>query len=106
MNELGHDLESVVSIFKNKGDFVIPRFQRGYSWEERNFKELWEDLCANVLENKQHFFGTMLVSSSESDGKEVHDVIDGQQRLTTFMILFRAMLDLVEKESFLKESIY
>ena len=74
--------------------FDIPIYQRSYAWEEDNLKDLWEDLYY-LAPSKQHFFGTVLL---EDSGKTAqvgilpytrYDVIDGQQRLTTSLILLK-----------------
>ena len=80
--------------------FLIPRFQREYSWERKNYKEFLEDMigCLYVengkLTNNQYFLGTMLFIGDYAEGtdKEIQ-VVDGQQRLTTITILFSALSD-------------
>ena len=77
--------------------FDIPVYQRSYAWEEDNLKDLWEDLYY-LDSSKEHFFGTVILKDS---GKTTHvgilpsvryDVIDGQQRLTTSLILLKEIL--------------
>lgn len=73
--------------------FIIPRFQREYSWDRKNYKEFLDDMlnCLIVSEGKvnydQYFLGTMLFVGDcfEGDKSEI-DVVDGQQRLTTITI--------------------
>ena len=74
--------------------FDIPVYQRSYAWEEDNLKDLWEDLYY-LDSSKQHYFGTVILKDS---GKTTqvgmlpsvrYDVIDGQQRLTTSLILLK-----------------
>ena len=77
--------------------FDIPVYQRGYAWEERNLEDLWEDLYY-LDTSKQHYFGTVLLKDSgetvriELDTFKKFDVIDGQQRLTTSLILIREII--------------
>ena len=73
--------------------FNIPVYQRSYSWERKNLEDLWEDLYY-LDPSKKHFFGTILlkVAGNIHAGAKTFeqlDVIDGQQRLTTILILFR-----------------
>ena len=74
--------------------FDIPVYQRGYSWERKNLEDLWEDLYY-LNSAKKHYFGTVLLKDSEKTAETVldvlkrFDVIDGQQRLTTILILLR-----------------
>jgi uncharacterized protein with ParB-like and HNH nuclease domain len=64
------------------GYYVIPRFQRPYSWDSENVSEFWND--AVVSEAKDYFIGSMVVYTM---GDRKFGVVDGQQRLTTVMIL-------------------
>jgi len=80
--------------------FSIPRFQRAYSWEKRNYKEFFEDMLNNLhisggrITPDQYFMGTMLFVGDYPEGpKPKVDVVDGQQRLTTITILFSAISD-------------
>ncbi len=80
--------------------FIIPRFQREYSWEKKNYKEFLDDMINCLIISKgqisfdQYFLGTMLFVGDcfEGDKGEI-DVVDGQQRLTTITILFSALSD-------------
>ncbi|WP_286007462.1 DUF262 domain-containing protein [Barnesiella viscericola] len=100
-------LLSLSEIFNNK-IFRIPDFQRGYSWKERQLEDFWEDI-QNLRPNKIHYIGLLTVKPiKESDilsiekweddlwlfkkGLSAYYVIDGQQRLTTFIILLHEIL--------------
>lgn len=69
------------------GQHVIPRYQRRYAWDELNIKEFWEDLRNN---QQGHFLGSMVVCGPRSGEREV---IDGQQRITTALILLSVLRD-------------
>lgn len=76
--------------------FDIPVYQRNYAWEEKNLEDLWEDLYY-LDASKQHYFGTVLLKHSGQTKDLVQtferfDVIDGQQRLTTVLILLREII--------------
>lgn len=80
--------------------FSIPRFQREYSWENKHYKEFFEDMInclviesGNIL-TSSYFFGTMLFVGNYAEGTDqLIEVVDGQQRLTTITILFSALSD-------------
>lgn len=80
--------------------FIIPRFQREYSWDKKNYKEFLDDMlnCLIISDGKinydNYFLGTMLFVGDcfEGDKSEI-DVVDGQQRLTTITVLFSALSD-------------
>ena len=76
--------------------FDIPVYQRNYAWEEDNLEDLWEDLYY-LDSSKRHYFGTVLLKYSGQtkdlfDVFDRFDVIDGQQRLTTALILMRVII--------------
>lgn len=62
--------------------FLIPRFQREYSWEPDHVSEFWDDILDNMTE--PYFIGAMVVYKVE---RSTLAVVDGQQRLTTITIL-------------------
>lgn len=81
-----------------KKQYEIPRFQRDYSWEKRNYREFLCDIIGNLIisgskvASSPYFMGTMLfVGDSEDENQRVVQVVDGQQRLTTITILFSAL---------------
>lgn len=66
--------------------FVIPRFQRAYSWEPDHISEFWHDIIENL--NESYFIGSMVVYTVD---RSALAVVDGQQRLTTLTILLCAI---------------
>ena len=77
--------------------FVIPVFQRVYSWDARQCNELWEDIMAAGSQadevTEPHFMGMLLYSADTETwhGASMLDVIDGQQRMTTMTLLLCAL---------------
>ena len=77
--------------------YDIPVYQRSYAWEQENLEDLWEDLYYLDI-SKQHYFGTVLIKDSGKTAQAAlttlkrFDVIDGQQRLTTVLILLREII--------------
>ena len=84
--------------------FLIPPFQRNYVWNRKNCQELWSDFekCAN--NNTSHYLGNIIYYLSENTGARYTELIlvDGQQRLTTILLLLVAIRD-VTSNSQLKE---
>lgn len=66
--------------------FIIPRFQRPYSWEQDQVNQFWSDILDNISES--YFIGSMVVYKV---GRSSVAVVDGQQRLTTITILLCAI---------------
>lgn len=115
--------KSLDSLFKEK-IFRIPDYQRGYAWQHEQLKDFWEDLI-NLSGDRSHYTGVLTLKliperDIAESAKEfwlvddhsyrVHHIVDGQQRLTTFIIFLQAFVDLIKKlpgnESKTDESIY
>lgn len=92
----------------SKRTFYIPVYQRNYDWKKVQCLTLFKDVEAiAVSENRtSHFLGTIVYVEGQSNATfRAFTVIDGQQRLTTIMILLKAIVDSVDDED-LKEDIY
>jgi len=90
------DLKSISDIFNNDM-FRIPDYQRGYSWGDDQLKDFWNDL-ENLTDGKYHYTGMLTVEkSSEANTKYI---IDGQQRITTVIILIQVILNKFENKDF------
>ena len=73
--------------------FILPIFQRRYSWEKRHCEQLWDDVL-RVGENEDipsHFLGSIVSIGDGSPTVPKFLVIDGQQRLTTLSLLLSAL---------------
>ena len=94
-------LLSLNQLLHNDWLFEIPIFQRAYAWEEENLRDLWDDLY--YLGDREHYFGTILVKKADKTteaGLKTFDhfeVIDGQQRLTTTIILLRELISQIKE---------
>ncbi len=95
---------SVADLFvRERGRFIIPHYQRKYTWEIKQCRELFDDILSvaerlNRNESASHFFSNL--TFSPLDGTTGLYVVDGQQRLTTFSLFLQAL-----RESRLSESI-
>ncbi len=96
--QLNAEQKTISQVFMEcKKAFLIPEYQRPYSWERDECHTLWDNLYEFAFPNDtisdfdadedNYFMGTIL--TFKNDSKE-HEVIDGQQRIVTFMLLFRA----------------
>ena len=92
--------------------FRIPDYQRGYAWSSKQLDEFWNDIT-NLGENQNHYYGVITVEEvPETKLREWTDdlwiinsksyspyyVVDGQQRLTTAIILIQTILDQLQEE--------
>lgn len=73
--------------------FVIPEYQRRYSWTKQECDKLWQDIDAykDSGQREPYFFGTVIAACSVSEPNRI-SLIDGQQRTTTFILLLKALL--------------
>lgn len=78
--------------------YIIPDYQREYVWTDKEVHQLLEDINEQIDagSTREYFIGTVLVSPTEQ--KSHYEVIDGQQRLTTFFLLLCALRHLLQKE--------
>ena len=79
--------------------FVLPIYQRRYSWKRQDCQNLWDDIV-NIGEHENlpyHFFGSIVSRSEGTPTKPQFFVIDGQQRLATFSLLLSALGRAIEK---------
>ena len=102
--------KSLDSLFKEK-IFRIPDYQRGYAWQKNQLKDFWEDLI-NLSDDRSHYTGVLTLKEVESrDIKDsdneywlvedhsykMYHIVDGQQRLTTFVVFLQAFIDFIKK---------
>lgn len=81
-------------MFQSDNQYVIPSYQRRYSWEDKQIEELWQDIQNIESPEQEHFFGTVVfMSRSGAEAQTSFDIVDGQQRITTISILFCAIRD-------------
>ncbi|MED5267311.1 MAG: DUF262 domain-containing protein, partial [Candidatus Thermoplasmatota archaeon] len=80
-------------LLKDDETYIIPRYQRGYSWKRPQISALWDDM---MEEDFGLFIGTILLEQGEKEGDRVQ-IIDGQQRLLTITILLSSIRDALEK---------
>ena len=74
--------------------YVVPVYQRPYSWDESQCVQLWDDILSSGRRRVPHFTGSIVTiqdGSVDDQGVTQHLVIDGQQRITTIMLLLMAL---------------
>ncbi|WQW99406.1 DUF262 domain-containing HNH endonuclease family protein [Helicobacter pylori] len=84
-------------ILKNKLYYQIPIYQRPYQWTEENCEKLLDDLFFNYEDDREsdYFCGSLVLVKSDPNSKtETYDIVDGQQRLSTFILLAKVLADL------------
>ena len=105
MSKLAIEQKTVKQLLgDNKADFLIPDYQRPYAWEDKECQTLWDDIFNFAFpggdssnfdrHNDEYFLGPIVTFQNK---KKQQEVIDGQQRLTTLMLLLRAFYTRFEK---------
>ncbi|MFP6207033.1 DUF262 domain-containing protein [Helicobacter pylori] len=77
--------------------YQIPIYQRPYQWTEENCEKLLDDLFFNYEDDRKsdYFCGSLVLVKSDPNSKtETYDIVDGQQRLSTFILLAKVLADL------------
>ena len=89
-------------LIQGEKQFVVPLYQRPYSWRDLQLKQLWGDIVeqADSLSDGErassHFIGSIVLAPSpdiQASGVQRWVIVDGQQRLTTLMLLLCAIRD-------------
>ena len=83
-------LESVLC-----GKYRIPIYQRPYEWGEKNIDDFLESIFNGYEDSKPIFFGTIQFNK-EDENIEILDIVDGQQRLTTFLLYIYVLKNKLE----------
>lgn len=102
MSKLNVDQKTIMLLLSDKkSDFLIPDYQRPYAWGENQCQTLWDDIVSFAFpddnsdnfnaEVDEYFLGCIVTFENEQNRKK--EVIDGQQRLTTIMLLLRAFYE-------------
>ncbi|KNE07852.1 DUF262 domain-containing protein [Helicobacter pylori] len=89
--------------------FSIPAYQRNYTWAEENCEKLLQDIVSISQNKKTHFMGSITYILQWIDDEESlrqlqeYLIIDGQQRITTLMLLLKAIETKIQNEEIKKE---
>ena len=112
---MADDLKSLSEIFSGNNLFRIPDYQRGYAWQDKQLIEFWDDI-RNLKDDsgKYHYTGLLTLKELKSpeekkeavskyedwyaEKRKVYHVVDGQQRLTTSLILIGELIHYCEKK--------
>ena len=100
MSKLNIDQKTVKGLFSDtQADYLIPDYQRPYAWEDTECQTLWDDLFAFAIpeddasrfkREDKYYLGPIVTFKNEG-GKQ--EIIDGQQRLTSLLLLLRAFYE-------------
>ena len=92
-------------VLKERQQWVVPVYQRQYTWDAELVSQFWDDIdeiadrYVNTGKISPHFFGAIIYSPADTDGFgsiKLQNVVDGQQRLTTFHLFLAALFDIAK----------
>ena len=99
--------DTVEKLFSPKRQYEIPIYQRRYVWGIENWNALWTDIQekfnrrSNGEQSTSHFTGIIITRKDEKEqGLPKYQILDGQQRLTTFQILLCVIRDLCKSKNY------
>ncbi len=102
-----HTLFKLEQVFENSC-YTIPDYQRGYSWEKAQRTDLLEDIqrIAKSSDDSLHYMGTLVAARNQDQvpGQYNYQIVDGQQRLTSLILLIRVLLNHLEEGEY-KQSV-
>ncbi|WAG07194.1 DUF262 domain-containing HNH endonuclease family protein [Aeromonas jandaei] len=85
------NLEKILSGLETS--YVVPDYQRDYSWSPNEVETLWVDLNNAHDQSSEYFMGTIVLKKNDTKD-DLFDIVDGQQRLATFSILFAVIVSI------------
>ncbi len=92
---------SIGALFENRDSYVIPIYQRNYTWGLGEITQLIQDVYDYAFDKEKsktnYYIGTLVVYERRINGDTIYETIDGQQRLTTLKILLNALHHLFEE---------
>lgn len=82
------------SLIRGGNKFIIPKFQRDYSWDAEQWDDLWMDIENMISEKGDHYMGYLVLQTADNNK---YIIIDGQQRFTTITIIILAAIKAIQK---------
>ncbi len=97
MKDLDGKKVTIGNLLSQEFFFRVPAYQRPFSWEGDNFEDLVDDIITAVKE-QEYFLGTIVLQEIGEKGN--YEIVDGQQRLTSLLILLSCLRDKVDDKEF------
>jgi len=87
---LSAEQKELLKIFNIEEQYVVPPYQRPYSWEYEQCFQLYNDLLSAYDDGQDYFIGNIIIAKADNN-KESLEVVDGQQRLITTLLLLKIL---------------
>ncbi|KLE02189.1 DUF262 domain-containing protein [Aliarcobacter butzleri] len=95
--QLRAEQKKITDIFNNEVEYIIPNFQRPYSWGYSQCYQLYSDIFDSFERNEEFFLGNIVTANSQ-ENNDFFQLIDGQQRITTLLLWIKALFLLYEEK--------
>ena len=103
-------VDSKISSFIGNSDrvFIIPPFQRNYAWSINQCEELFSDIVDSYYKNNSHYIGNIVYYEGANNSASFNEfiLIDGQQRITSILLLLLAIHNKLPNNDYNKQAIY
>lgn len=90
---------AIKTLFEHNATFEVPKYQRGYAWEDEAITDFIDDISQSLSDRlagkpRDHFFGGIVAARKDvpDSSRSNHEIIDGQQRLASFVLLAAALV--------------
>lgn len=85
-----HDFRTIIN---SSSKFIVPKFQRDYSWDKEQWADLWQDIETMRENNEDHYMGYLVLQVTQD---KLFKIIDGQQRFTTISLLILSAIKCID----------
>ena len=108
------ETENLYELIANEKGFKIPIYQRNYDWNEKDVKKFFEDIYENLQRHKdksygredaKYYIGNIIVYDGCKDESDILMVVDGQQRITSTIIIFAAIRKILKNKYYCTKNI-
>ncbi len=101
--------QRVFNLLGGEKQYIVPVFQRYYSWKPKHWRDLWEDIMIlydNKNRNREHFIGAFVCMAGKHTPDSIPDynIVDGQQRLITITILLCVLRDIARENNLSRQA--
>lgn len=94
--------KSLSALFSRRDQYIIPAYQRPYSWHTDECQQLYQDFLEAYNSHIDYFVGNIILAVGEKE-QDTPRVVDGQQRLITLWLMFKALSVIFDKMAVLRD---
>jgi hypothetical protein len=100
--------ESLTKLFEGSVEVSVPSFQRNFVWKQEQLKQYLDDLFGAAETDDTHFFGPIVIFDATEDSSPIkkYELVDGQQRITTSVMLISILRDMLFDKRYFQNSMH